>query len=1141
MKPITLTIGGLHSFREKQIIDFESLCEGGVFGIFGPTGSGKSSILDGMTLALYGKVERASNNTQGIMNHAENQLEVSFLFELENSKGKQRFKVERTFKRTDDIRVKSGISRLTEVKESEHIVIADKASEVNLAIQEILGLTIDDFTRAVVLPQGKFAEFLSLKGADRRQMLQRLFQLEKYGDQLSRKIKEELQEKTKLLGEIHAEQLGLGEASDEAVKEAEKAFKEVETLVKRSEKALQEMEHAFEQKKKQWERQLEKTQVEKKLHSFLLQEVSIKELESSYTLAEQAESLKPLLEDLKELEKDLLEWKQRNNFDQKTNESAKGALDQALKTYEATRDKKEAEFPVLLAKKEKLERARNLEDGLTAHQPKMEELKRSLTSNKEVFSTLHTQEEKAKELYTKAVNKQKTIKEELASLAFAPARLELLQKAFDKKQEILLIEKKMKENGAEVQTLQNKISSFQAENQKAEANLKKGKETLLEIFQNTEKHYAHASEMAQQLDWLERQIEQFLAAEQKLVDDAKIHQLAMELAKSLEEGDACPVCGSTEHPGLASHQAHREIASSKEETEVGKMPAAISQQKQENLKIKFKLEQIATELHRDLEGEKDLPTPKESLEKWNLWDKELNESKDTAVLLAEKYHRIATEQKAFVQDLLQFQEKKEKVDNYLKTWSGTFKETAKLASSYTEQLEEWIKRLEDTKQELLEKKNKWDRDFEEEKYEEIETTYQAAKEADKKRLDLQERINTSVDFIESKEKELKEALEKKREIEKTIYQEELQLEQIQNRINDTQEEIKSIVGENNIKDELKRIEHDVENLKRQERENYQKWIESQQQAQEREKAASHSKQMVKETESRLALLQEKWKHELEKSVFTSMDAVESAIVHIDSKELWKEQIELYWEERKAIEKDLSRLNALIGTESLSEAEWVDSQAELQSARKDLRDEIERKSALQQSLLSLKDRNERFRVLEEKKTKLSEETQAYQKLQSVFKGNSFVEYLAEEQLHQISRDASERLGQLTRQRYALEMDSNGGFIIRDDANGGVRRPVSTLSGGETFLTSLALALSLSAQIQLRGEYPLQFFFLDEGFGTLDSELLDAVVTALEKLQSDHLAVGVISHVQELRARLPRRLVVTPAQSSGKGSVVTLENL
>jgi exonuclease SbcC len=153
----------------------------------------------------------------------------------------------------------------------------------------------------------------------------------------------------------------------------------------------------------------------------------------------------------------------------------------------------------------------------------------------------------------------------------------------------------------------------------------------------------------------------------------------------------------------------------------------------------------------------------------------------------------------------------------------------------------------------------------------------------------------------------------------------------------------------------------------------------------------------------------------------------------------------------------------------------------------------------------------------------------------------VEYIAEEQLIQVCRIASERLGQLTRQRYALEVDSSGGFVIRDDANGGVRRPVGTLSGGETFLTSLALALALSAQIQLSGQYPLEFFFLDEGFGTLDSELLETVVEALEKLHIDRLTVGIISHVPELKARLPRKLIVESAEPGGRGSRVTLEGL
>lgn len=89
MKPIKLSLAGLNSYRKMQTVDFETLCDGGVFGIFGPTGSGKSTILDAITLALYGKVERAANNTQGIMNHAEDQLYVSFTFELEDGRSKK--------------------------------------------------------------------------------------------------------------------------------------------------------------------------------------------------------------------------------------------------------------------------------------------------------------------------------------------------------------------------------------------------------------------------------------------------------------------------------------------------------------------------------------------------------------------------------------------------------------------------------------------------------------------------------------------------------------------------------------------------------------------------------------------------------------------------------------------------------------------------------------------------------------------------------------------------------------------------------------------------------------------------------------------------------------------------------------------
>ena len=156
------------------------------------------------------------------------------------------------------------------------------------------------------------------------------------------------------------------------------------------------------------------------------------------------------------------------------------------------------------------------------------------------------------------------------------------------------------------------------------------------------------------------------------------------------------------------------------------------------------------------------------------------------------------------------------------------------------------------------------------------------------------------------------------------------------------------------------------------------------------------------------------------------------------------------------------------------------------------------------------------------------------IKSLLKGNSFIEYISEERLRYIAREASETLGILTRHKYGLEMDKENGFVIRDDANGGIRRPVTTLSGGETFLTSLALALALSSQIQLKGQSPLEFFFLDEGFGTLDSSLLDTVIDALERLSTRERVIGLISHVPELKSRITRRLVVEAPAVNGSGA-------
>jgi exonuclease SbcC len=137
------------------------------------------------------------------------------------------------------------------------------------------------------------------------------------------------------------------------------------------------------------------------------------------------------------------------------------------------------------------------------------------------------------------------------------------------------------------------------------------------------------------------------------------------------------------------------------------------------------------------------------------------------------------------------------------------------------------------------------------------------------------------------------------------------------------------------------------------------------------------------------------------------------------------------------------------------------------------------------------------------------------------------------------EASATLSELSSGQYDLAHD-DGEFFIVDHSDADSRRPVRTLSGGETFQASLALALSLSSQMSgmaAEGAARLDSIFLDEGFGTLDENTLDVVASTLENLaaRGDRM-VGIVTHVPALAERVPVRFRVTRA---GRTSTVVRE--
>jgi exonuclease SbcC len=153
---------------------------------------------------------------------------------------------------------------------------------------------------------------------------------------------------------------------------------------------------------------------------------------------------------------------------------------------------------------------------------------------------------------------------------------------------------------------------------------------------------------------------------------------------------------------------------------------------------------------------------------------------------------------------------------------------------------------------------------------------------------------------------------------------------------------------------------------------------------------------------------------------------------------------------------------------------------------------------------------------------------------------FVAYLLEEALEALAADAGHHLRAFPSASFSLAVDGRD-FSIIDHANADERRSVKTLSGGESFAASLALAIAFAETLAklAGGDGPsaaLESLFLDEGFGTLDAEHLDAVAGAIEALYGRERTVGIITHIPELAERLPARIVVS---KTGNSSQVRIE--
>lgn len=1227
MKPIYLTIAGLHSFRERQVIDFHTLTEMGMFGIFGPTGSGKSTILDAITLALYGDVGRAGHNTQAILNHAEKQLEVVFEFEIGGFGRRKRYRVERMYKRGTGFSVEHQSSRLLELEidDGAHsqgiVVLADSKNQVGQMIREILGLEQRDFTRAVVLPQGKFAEFLQLTGSDRNAMTERLFALEKYGKALYERVQSEF----KLVDAAHqslvAKQAELGDASNEAVAFAEAEVETAQVQLHAAEMVQVEAKWRLESatKIRQWTKELQLAK--ENLEALLVKSTEIDRLRVSLEQSAQANHVWPFVEAWRKKRAAALEAVSVQQA-RRSEEEQVGMMQAEVRARTTQVEREFAEMePKLRVKLARLDEARSIEAQLRDDESKLAAFIKAYDDALARKTAVDAERDVSAQTLKTLTTSRSTAQAEF-DMYTTPLELRLqlavVRRAYTDVQQAMQVEQFAREQfavrgeqerqaGEKVREAAAKVWHIEQEKQQwvdavqhhalsaprlSEADLASLQSWLRDVgvqvqaLRGTEERLSEAqAKQTQAYDFYRKATETVEALQAqasmyeqalKEADESRAmlyasteHRLIQALASRLVENEPCPVCGSPHHPQPAyltnapsidkeavnsadfdsavakAQDAWKQADGSLREAEAtrAKLHAAAELAETEAarlereyaygaglldafwppLLVKFPTSQVPQDSAGWLEVTAHVAGIVANTEQaWELWRSERS-------IFAEQDIHLNRQLQEHITARMVEEANHARLVEELKGQAALLEAAVAGLTAAELVLRQCLQKT-DIRAELSGVSTALNA---------AETRLTQLEEDDARVAELQKSLTALEKQRMSAQVEFDACQSQVQSAEQRLHEYAVQRNQLEGQVQTVREILLQLTDGCTVTEALSETQKTLAEWQRSYREALQQMKYAEQQLQNAVQALRIAEAECKLHQDAAAEAESRFAKVMAHAGYATPQAVEDARLSEAEQREGAETINAY---ETAVQVWSTRCNELaeyLDGRTLTDEVFITLQHNAVLAEKNCRMAIEGLGSLRERLKETTQRHARWGALEQERLSIAATRARVSALQSALRGNGFVQYLARAQMTRVAGEASERLSALTRGRYALVLTEDGSFLMQDNHNGGVRRPVSTLSGGETFLTSLALALALSAQIQLRGQHPLEFFFLDEGFGTLDPDLLDTVITALEKLNLARLSVGLISHVPELRQRMQRRLIVTPAAPAGRGTVVTLE--
>ena len=1014
MIPEKLKIKGIYSYRHETIIDFEKLTDAGLFGIFGKVGSGKSTVLEAISFAMYGETERLNNRDSklyNMMNLRSDELEIDFILRHLNERYRFIATARRNSKNFEDI-TKS--ERKAYHWENGQWVPLESADAT-----EVIGLRYEHFKQIVIIPQGKFNEFVQLSAADRTKMLRELFPLERFDlkDPVNR---------------LHAN---------------------TKTAITSLEGRLQELAEYSEEVEKQIETELQTHQQKLKTKKEALTKQE-QELKKAAELKKLTDSIIAAQEELTKL------LQQKAGFD---------TLKKQIDTYEKVRLRYEALLERLNEIEEEMERLQNQkseqEQELHTIQQKIKQFR---IAQKEILDR-DGDEEKHKLQITgveKALNIKKSqqeldslnvmMQQDGESLKKVQNEWDMRKKERDQQQASLIKLREQLPDESALYALQNsfkdeenlrqRLKTAQDEHENVTKLIKELTTRRIQIVESIANHLQVDGKHSElKLNEARAAIQEAMGVKKDALQKLQNHKQNLDVksglaahAQSLKAGEKCPLCGATEHPEPYSDEA---LAKEKDNVH----------------------EQISgLEHHREV----------------------LNEALIQLNGLEDRFKKETDQIKA----------REKQVSEAQKLLDQCLEDRKKLSLQYTrEELSSVLDKLKQQKTEIQEL---------ERSIHQLDKQLEDQSVIEKLKQTIQEQTNR------------KAGLESRIELQKTEVDESwltLTTEQLQTKQQEIGRSLENLV----------KLTADMQEL------------EKQHQRLEVEQAGT-KKQLTAQQELKKAR-EDEVSEKLQTDGFRGRSEVHEILKQALDVDGSRKEIETYYQQLNLQQSRLKELEKELGNQKFDPEAYQTLEKAVTEQREQLSQMETKTGELQSQLKVLKEKLEL-------KNRLAKDLEAQQKRKSnldvlvrLFRGDRFVQFVSQIYLEQLCAIANERFRKLTHNQLELDIDDKYNFIVRDFLHNGHTRLLKTLSGGQTFQAALSLAMALSEQIQQYHKVKQQFFFMDEGFGSLDRESLSLVFDTLKQLRKEQRIVGIISHVEELQTEIDRFLMVENDPEEGSSVV------